>query len=486
MLSVKTPVTRLSFSLPVMVLGTLISGLGWYVSCGLSGEYGWLLWIAPVPVLILSFQTSKGATFLIAFTAYLIGRLSWFSYLESVATLIPAIIFTLLFPLVFACIILISRIIVLQIGSWYTLFAFPVFFTTFEFLFSISSPHGTAGSIAYSQMNILSLIQIASVTGMLGITFFVTCVPSAIAVGWLYHKEKVQFRYILSFLTLLIISVLGLGEFRLISIPRTPKFKAGLVSLDEKYHYEPGRVEASKEIKAVENYVFQIAELARQGAHMIVLPERAINIHTETNVEIFSLLQDAARQNQVGLVIGYTNLVQKPETNAALIIDVTGNLLNQYNKVHLIPGLESQFMPGKDPGIVNFMSNQTGMAICKDLDFTRYIRKYGVAGISVLFVPAWDFTVDDWLHSRMAILRSVENGFSQVRAARKGRLTINDAYGRVTSEANCADGQQALLIGSVSIVRIHTLYSRFGEWFGVLNVLAVIWFISIYMYRRKR
>ena len=84
-------------------------------------------------------------------------------------------------------------------------------------------------------------------------------------------------------------------------------------------------------------------------------------------------------------------------------------------------------------------------------------------------IPAWDFTVDDWLHSRMAIMRGVENGFSEIRTARLGRLTISDCYGRVTAEAKSSKGNAAMLAGDVRIQNKHTFYARFGNWFGIIR-----------------
>ena len=72
----------------------------------------------------------------------------------------------------------------------------------------------------------------------------------------------------------------------------------------------------------------------------------------------------------------------------------------------------------------------------------------------------------------MAVLRGVENGFSEVRTARQGRLTISDCYGRVSSEANSAKGEQATLIGNVSLQKADTIYTHFGDWFGIVNLIA--------------
>ena len=111
-----------------IIAGIIFSGLCWYISNGLNGDYFYLLWVAPVPILLISFTVSAKSTFLISFLAYLIGRLSWFSYLITVATVIPAIIFTIALSLIFALVIVLSRRVVLKTNSWYAVFAFPVFF----------------------------------------------------------------------------------------------------------------------------------------------------------------------------------------------------------------------------------------------------------------------------------------------------------------------------------------------------------------------
>ena len=66
-----------------------------------------------------------------------------------------------------------------------------------------------------------------------------------------------------------------------------------------------------------------------------------------------------------------------------------------------------------------------GVAICKDLDFPPLGREYGNRGVGLLFVPAWDFNVDGWYHSRMAIMRGVESGFSIARVAKQGLHTVS-------------------------------------------------------------
>lgn len=462
----------------------LFSGLCWHLSTGLSGDDWYLLWIAPVPVLLLALNPKVRHTFFITFLAYFIGRLSWFGYLVTVATLVPAILFTVTLSLIFAGIMLLTRKMVVNTSSWYSLFAFPVFFTAFEWLLITFSPDGSAASIAYSQLNFLPVAQIASITGMLGITFLVTLVPAALAMGWHFRKERTKLLQVSVVSSVLVISALLYGYIRISTIPKTDETTAGLVVLDEKTH-KMGPLDFQMEVGHTREYAREIDKLAAGGVKLIVFPERAINVNRETDSVTVSILSACARQYQVSIVAGYTNFKNEKAHNSALVIDENGHVTLDYDKIHLINGLENQFVPGNRLGLFKFGNVRSGIAICKDLDFPGYIHQYGRSRVAFLCIPAWDFVVDDWLHSRMAILRGVENGFSEVRTARLGRLTISDPYGRINAEAKCSDGKAATLVGQVSIQGVDTFYMQFGDWFGWLVAIAAIVFLILTMAKSK-
>src|SRR6266496_2136009 len=221
-----------------LIAAVLLSGLCWYFSCDLSGNYWYLLWFAPIPVLLASFHVSGKATFIMAFVAYLTGRLSWLPYLLAVLPVPLAISFTVLLPLIFALIVLITRKIILTRKNTWSAFAFPVLCCLFEFIFFKFSPDGTAGSLAYSQANFLPVVQIASVTGILGITFLVTLFPSAVAIAIYFRhvkKSKTSFYIIFS---IILISVL-FGIIRMTGKSSNQNSIAvGLVVIDEKFHSE--------------------------------------------------------------------------------------------------------------------------------------------------------------------------------------------------------------------------------------------------------
>jgi len=75
-----------------------------------------------------------------------------------------------------------------RMAAWLAIFAFPTVLTSFEFLFSLISPNGTFWSLGYSQTDFLPLLQVVSLTGLWGIVFVLTLVPSAVALA-LYRRS---------------------------------------------------------------------------------------------------------------------------------------------------------------------------------------------------------------------------------------------------------------------------------------------------------
>jgi apolipoprotein N-acyltransferase len=459
---------------PKMWIGPsiILSGLCWYLANGIHGESWFLMWIAPVPLLVLCFNHTAPKAFLYAFLAYLIGRMSWFPYLLKVATLVPAVIFTLLFPLIFGGIILLTRKVVLRNKFGTAIFAFPVFFTAFEFLLVRFSTDGTAASIAYTQSDFLPLIQVSSLTGILGVTFLLTFIPSIIAVGW-YKKTEIKFRCSLILATGVLLAACIFGMTMASGKRYQRSIKAGLVVLDENMHHITSKADSTDETGTVSAYAREIASLADSGAKLVVLPERAFDVYSPHDT-VLMILSRCASASHIWIIAGYTDFKDSVQHNSSMVINPEGKIVCDYNKVHLVKGFETQFVPGNRTGLFSMDRNQFGTAICKDLDFQQHIRKYGLSDVEVMCVPAWDFVVDDWLHSRMAVLRGVENGFSMVRTARLGLLTITNPFGKVLSSASSAKGKKAILIGNVPLGHLITPYSRYGDWFGFLVLIGAV------------
>ena len=92
-----------------------------------------------------------------------------------------------------------------------------------------------------------------------------------------------------------------------------------------------------------------------------------------------------------------------------------------------------------------------------------------------MLVPGWDFRVDRWWHGHIAVMRGVEDGFSVVRAARDGNLTVSDNRGRILAEIRSDSAPYASLVAEVPTAHDPTLYALLGDWFAwfALALLAV-------------
>jgi apolipoprotein N-acyltransferase len=207
---------------------------------------------------------------------------------------------------------------------------------------------------------------------------------------------------------------------------------------------------------------------------MVVLPEKFVGVAPRYADTALALLQNAARQHRVWVVAGvnYTGL---PELrNTALVIAPDGQLVTAYDKVHLVPGWEAGYARGSKTAIVRAQYESTGVAICKDMDFPAWTRRYARGGVGVMLVPAWDFGADARLHARMAVMRGIEGGFSIVRAAQEGLLTVSDSRGRILAEASSASAPEVLLVAEVAPGSGRTIYSAAGDWFGWLAAGAAV------------
>lgn len=459
----------------ILAAGVLFAGICWYLSFSLLAHIWWLLWVAPVPILYFSLRFAGRWTFLIAFTGYLIGRLSWVPYLLSVMPLLLALMFTVLLPLIFALQVIAARKLMLTYRHWSTVFVLPVLVTTMEYINFLTSPDGTAGSIAYTQCDFLPVVQVASLTGIQGITFLVTFFPTAVAFIIYRYQQKQSIRT-LSLVTMgVLLAAMVWGVVRLNrTFPAATSLRVGMVAIDKRaYHQQDTK--GDRDVYLANLYLGRVGELAKQGAKMVMFPEKMFTVSANRRAGFMQQFKDTAMAHHIGIVACVTQQKGDYYENRAWVIGADGALLADYQKVHLFAGewLDT-LRPGKEPGL--FLKNGTteGVAICKDMDFQQYISRYGIAGCSVLYVPAWDFDRDGWLHSRMAIMRCVEGGYGMARNARQGRLTINDYCGRVLYEANSDKGTPALLTGNMDVQHHATLYNKWGDWFSILNAIAAL------------
>ncbi len=456
------------------VIALALSALCQWFGSGLDPIWC-LAWIAPVPLMVAAPRLGPWTAFAVAAIAHGIGDLNTWKY----ASIIP-LPFHLLIVIAPAAawggsIVLFRRLARMgrPVGA---LLAVPVAWTGFAYLWELASPHGTFFDLAYTQMNFLPIIQIAAVTGLLGIGFCLLLASSAASL-LLVRGTAGESAAAVSMATVLLAVVIGYGARRANSKPPSARVTIGLLASDAPGNLGARTPEAS--LKLFRTYLAQVPGLVAKGARVVVMPEHlgafVDEAHGGNASQLDTLFGEAAQESGIYILVGVdaleTNGVSR---NQSRIYSPDGRLAGIYNKHHLLPGYESVFSPGTQTTVVATPEGRWGLEICKDLDFPALSREYGRAAVGLMLVPALDFGVDGWLHSRMAVLRGVESGFSVARSAAFGRLTLTDDRGRVLGEADAQSAPFAELVAPIPVRHDPTLFDRFGNWFAWLDLAALV------------
>lgn len=467
----QSPLSRLT-----LTIATIVSGLLWYFAIDISGKYGFLLWIAPLPILWISLQSSARTSFVCAFLAYLIGRLSWLSFLSALMPPVSIIIVSVLPPVLFGLYIWLNRWIVLKTQGVWSVFAFPVIVSAFEFLIFNNPIDGTAGSTAYTQANYLPIIQIASVTGIWGIIFIASLLPSAIIMAWHFRESRSKQIFTIAIASTLLLGTMVFGLVRVNQTKPHTEVAIGITAVSEELYGKMSDISSfeSRRNQIVHQYLDQVSSLAKQGARYILFPEKVLHLNKIQKDSLLAVFSNVATQLNATIIGGVAAKEDSTWRNLVEFIPPMG-AAQQYQKRFHVKGFEGHFERGTRVGLLNNTPFAAGMAICKDMDFPLWLRNY--QDVDLLFVPAWDFVQDGWLHARMAVLRGVENGYTIVRAGRQGRLTVSDYRGKVVAEVNAEKGEAVSLLAQAPIHHIETIYSRWGDWFGWLCICLAVAFV---------
>ena len=448
------------------LLAVAASAAAWYFGTGLHPAW-FLLWIAPLPVLLIAPRLRAWPAFGAAFLAASIGGLNLWSYLRELTPLRVTFLAILGPALAFAWFVVIHRGLLLRGYLLRAAFSLPVLWSAYEFIQEFSSPHSTFGNFAYTQMDCLPILQIVSISGIWAVSFLVFLFPSTLAALQGPHPRKGA-RRVVAIALVLYVAVLGYGFFRLHTTPAGPRVTVGLLASDTRQTLFP---DSAGTLRLVSAYAGQIPSLAAQGAQVIVTPEKIGRIDPADLAAADSILETAAAASHVFILAGFQHM---PNLNEARLYSPEGTLAATYEKHHMLPAFESDLVPGTARAILDEPSGRWGIEICKDMDFPGLSRQYARDGAGLLLVPAWDFVADGWLHGRMAILRGVEDGLSIARSPKQGILTVTDDRGHVLAERSSGAAPFATVVAGVLVVNQRTFYDRAGNWFPRIDLLATL------------
>ena len=424
----------------------------------------WLcMWLAPIPALV---HSRYRTTALVAFLGFFLGSFNIWHYLHDVLSAPAAVVlmFIALPSIGFALAALLFRALYNRRAYWSALIGFPAAWVSIEYLINLTSVHGTAGNLAYSQLNALPILQVASLTGPWGISFLLLLFPASIVIG--LRAPRV------SGTGLAIIALaLVFGGARMAIPTSGARVKVGLVASDLPQYkgvVDPG----AKTTRLLQDYATAAERVVTQGAHVIVLPEKLGVVVCADTVTTDSIFQRIADKDSAQIVVGLIRVASSKGYNQARIY-APATPVRTYDKEHLLPPYESNLTPGTNLTLLSEPTGTWGVTICKDMDFTPLSRRYAVAGSGLLLVPAWDFDLDRWWHGHMAVMRGVEDGFAIARAAKQGYLTVSDDRGRILAEVQSDAAPFSTLVADIPVAHDTTLYRRLGDWFAWIMLVTL-------------
>jgi apolipoprotein N-acyltransferase len=361
--------------------------------------------------------------------------------------------------------------------------------------------------LATSQYKIVPLIQIASFTGIYGISFLVVWTSlSFICAGVVILQRPLKRSAWAGEIILPAVAVLALytaGYRKLLQAPKTvPTLSVAMVqpSIPQSLIWDPA--ENSHRFE-------QLLELSRQAMKekpaVILWPEAALPKMLRYDDEIYQAVTGFARSNKVWMIVGSDDAEPHPKDrsrtdyfNSSFLISPNGILMQRYRKRNLvifgeyIPLLDwlpflKYFTPidgGFTPGdrAVPFEMKDLGVnvsvLICFEDAFPQLVREYVSANTDFLINLTNDGWFGDgaaqWQHAAGAIFRAVENGIPLVRCSNNGLTCWIDDCGRLRqifeSPTQGIYGP-GFLVAQVPVLlpgetRPATFYRQYGDVFG--------------------
>jgi apolipoprotein N-acyltransferase len=390
----------------------------------------------------------------------------------------------------------IDRVLAPRLAGIPRTLVFPAAVTTIEFLGTIGNAFGTAGSTAYSQYAGLPLLQLASVTGIWGLTFLVSWFPPVANEVWERARPGSGVTSPIWLFAAVTVAALLFGGARLaFSAPGAETVRIAALApdrnLSELAYSAPNLRTATPAERASardEHFAPVLDELfdrsereATAGAKIVAWSEAAARTLQEDQANVVARAADLAREH--GVYLQVSMIVQLPagssdggpvNENHAVLLDPTGAVVWDYQKSKPTPG-DGQ---GPGPGIIPNIDTPYGRLatiICQDDFFPDLVRQAGAAQVDILLLPSsdWD-SIAAW-HAQQAPFRAIENGMAVVRPTRQGISLATDSQGRLLghkADYFVAEGQS--LVASVPTAGTTTWYSVIGDTFAWASVAGTL------------
>jgi apolipoprotein N-acyltransferase len=363
-------------------------------------------------------------------------------------------------------------------------------------------------NLGYSQYRFLSLIQMADLTGVAGISFLLVAVNALLFQGLAtlrYRRKKVAAVLPVTLAAAIILVQYGYGRWRLGALETSFSHSAEVSliqgNIPQETKWEPAFQQAT-----LERYLrFTREAVERDHPQLVVWPETATPFYFLGEGELSRLLIMEVQSLQTPILFGSPAVRRQGDRlrfyNRAYLLDGRGRVVGYYDKRHLVPFGEyvplqsvlffvqrlveatGDFAAGDQPVVMTLGAARPGVLICYEAIFPELSRDLVRHGANLLV----NITNDAWFgrtsapyqHLSMAVLRTVEFRVPMVRSANTGISALIDPSGRILQETGLF--KEGSLTGRLPLGSGQTFYCRHGEWVaaGCLLVSGIAFLIPL-------
>lgn len=360
----------------------------------------------------------------------------------------------------------------------------PPLYVGMEYLYPFIFPW----NVGAGQYEVLTVIQIADLFGVYGISALIVTVNCAffeLSKSLIGHRPF-PVRSISWAAALLIATILyGLARIHTVEseLAQGESLTVGIVQpnvlLEERTSPLLARDIALRFTRLSE-------EASARGADLIVWPESAVNYVFQPNGSPSSpsgRLKDYVRELNAALVFGSFSVETDGMKNTAYLLDPEGRPVGRYDKVrllafgeympfsNLIPQLNGliqgvgDFKPGRSIEPLCWDRTCVGLLICYEAILKDLARRMAERGARLLV----NITNDAWFgdtscpeqHLMLASLRAVENRLYLVRSANTGISAVVDPLGRIRARTRLFT--EVVLVEEVRLGSVRTVYQKWGD-----------------------
>ena len=359
----------------------------------------------------------------------------------------------------------------------------------------------------YTQWNWPEMLQIASLTGVYGISFALVFVSTS--VGWAFSIARIK--PAVGHMLLAASVFMGIfwwGHTRLARVEERIASRSSLLSL-QAVLVQPNIDQYKKWDETFEEEIFTALtnlgdEVASAPTRLTVWPESTIpgSLQEDRYAHLF---EDIASKSGAYQLLGSNINTAQGQYVGAYLMPPSSEEWQQYRKIKLVPfgeyipfekqlrawfsdievlGELGSFRPGsREQKLFDLGGVPLGISICYESIFPQLWQTQNKQGAK-LFVnitnDAWFFDTDaPYQHLAINVLRAVETGRPVLRAANTGFSAFINPFGRITRQTKLFERTLVREAVPLSLGDKVNLYTKWGDWFAwVCAALFCTLFIS--------